>query len=107
MSERQIIDKLSKLHALHFGAQTEGERISAIRAKARILKNINNNIEYKFTLQHEINADIFISLLNNYDIHEYRTPKQKNTTIIAKVPGVFVDNILWPEYLATPNRVRI
>lgn len=107
MRDRHIENRLSKLHALHFGAQTEGERQSAIKAKARILKNIDNEIEYKFSLKHEKNADIFITILNRYNIAEYRQPIEKNTTIIAKVPGVFVDNILWPEYLATPNRVVV
>ncbi len=113
MKSLEIEQKLSKLHALHFGAQTEGERQSAIKAKTRILKkmetlsSINSSVEYKFSLKNRKNVGIFIDILNRYDIEDYRQPKKAKTTIIAKVPGLFVDKIIWPEYLATPNRMTI
>lgn len=107
MRDKKIEQKLSKLQALYFGAQTEGEKRSAIKAKARVLKNLANNIEYKFSLKHKTNAEIFIDILNKYDISGYRVPDNTQTTIIAKVPGVFIDNILWPEYMATHNRVLV
>ncbi|QEN05916.1 hypothetical protein EW093_14845 [Thiospirochaeta perfilievii] len=109
--EKTVIErKLSKLNALHYGAKTEGERLSAIKAKTRILKKletINSEVEYKFSLKSSQNVDIFIDILNRYEINQYRKLKKADTTIIAKVPGLFVDKIIWPEYISTPNRYII
>lgn len=107
MTAIDIEQKLSKLHALHAGAKTEGERRSVINAKRRILEKIisleNNSVEYKFSLKNRQNVELFINILNRYNINDYRMASKAQTTIIAKVPGVFVDNILWPEYLDTPR----
>lgn len=104
MTDIELKDKLSKLHALYAGAQTEGERASAIKAKARLLKNIENKAIYKFSLQNEVNAKIFIDLLQRYEIYEFKKTPESNNTILAKVPGYFVDQILWPEYISNPQR---
>lgn len=105
MNECDVKDKLSKLYALYHGAKTDGEKRSAVKAKARILKSINSSVEYKFSLNNRKNAKVFTNLLEQYEIKEYRSYKNEASTIIAKVPGFFVDNILWPEYQSSLNNL--
>ena len=111
MKITEIERKLLKIQALHSGAKTEGEKKSAIKAKTRILKKIegfnypDNSNKYKFSLKNSKNVNIFIDILNRYEIADYKILKKNNTTLVAKVPGLFVDKIIWPEYLATPERL--
>lgn len=104
MKESDVKEKLSKLYALYHGAKTEGERRSAVKAKARILKSMESSTQYKFSLNNRKNAELFTSILEQYEIRDYRPYKNEHSTIIAKVPGYFVDNILWPEYQSSLNR---
>ncbi len=104
MDIKDFQEKLNKLNALQKGAKTEGEKQSAIKAKARLLrkmKSCNPDIssqEYKFSLKNSTNLEIFINILKKYELNEYRKSKYGDPVILAKVPGYFVDNILWPEY---------
>lgn len=113
MELTEIEKKLLKIQALHSGALTDGEKKSAIMAKRRILKKmacISNGEylqEYKFSLKNGRNVDVFMEILNRYEIDEYRFLNSSKPTVVAKVPGVFVDKILWPEYLATPERCGV
>ena len=50
MTEEELFKKLLKIEALHSGATTAGEKLSASKAKERILKKIeeyNNSIKNK------------------------------------------------------------
>lgn len=111
MTEEELIKKLLKIEALHSGATTRGEKLSAFKAKERILKRIEEckpidpPIEYKFTLQSVWNVRIFIALLARYNIEGYRRTRQRKTTVMARVSVSFVETVLWPEYVEIQNEV--
>ena len=111
MTEEELILKLMKIEALHAGATTHGEKLSAFKAKERILKKIEEYkpldppIEYKFTLNSHWGVRVFVALLDRYNIKAYRRPRQRKTTILAKVSVSFAETVLWPEYLEIQNEV--
>lgn len=111
VTDRDLLEKLMKIEALHAGAKTDGERDSAFKAKQRILKKIQDAvvvdppIEYKFTLHNGWSVRVFVALLERYGIKPYRRPKQRRTTVLAKVSVSFVDNVLWPEYLEIQDEI--
>ncbi len=104
MNEKALIEKLLKIEAVFAGAASEGERISAERAKQRILLRLKELLandainEYKFTFPDMWARKVFITLLRRYDLKPYRYPGQKHTTVMLKVPKTFIDETLWPEF---------
>lgn len=112
MTEKELIEKLLKIEALHSGAKTEGEKVSAFKAKERILKKIEEckpidpPVEYKFSLHNEWSVKILIALLRRYNIKPYRKHRQRYTTVMAEVSVTFVESTLWPEYSAIQKEVN-
>lgn len=104
MDEVSLIEKLIKIEALYAGAATEGERISADRARQRILTRLQDLIsedppvEFKFTFTDVWSRKIFLSLLRRYTLNPYRYSGQRYTTVMVQVPKSFVDETLWPEF---------
>ncbi len=111
MTEDELIKKLLKIEALYSGAATDGEKASAFKARERILKRIEQckpvdpPIEYKFTLHNGWSVRIFVALLERYGIKAYRKPRQRRTTVMARVSVSFVNTVLWPEYEAIQDEV--
>lgn len=105
MTEQELVEKLQKIEALFSGAATEGERGAAqdaldrIRERLRSVEREEEAKEYKFSLENQWNRRLFLALLRRYGISPYRRPRQRFTTVMAKVPPSFVDGTLWPEYL--------
>ena len=104
MDETTLIEKLIKIEALFAGATTEGEMISADRARQRILSRLqallpkDPPVEYKFTFPDMWSRKVFVTLLRRYDLKPYRYHGQRYTTVMVQVPKIFVDETLWPEY---------
>ena len=104
MNEATLIEKLIKIEALFAGATTTGEKVSAERARERILmrlKELLQNdppIEYKFTFPDMWSRKVFTALLRRYDLKPYRYYRQRYTTVMVQVPKTFVDETLWPEF---------
>jgi len=104
LNEAALIEKLMKIEALFAGAATEGERISADRARRRILTRLKEllpkdpPVEYRFTFPDMWSRKVFVALLRRYGLIPYRFKRQRYTTVMAKVPKSFVDDTLWPEY---------
>lgn len=104
MNETTLIEKLLKIEALFAGAATEGERISAGRARQRILARLEEllpkdpPVEYKFTFADMWSRKVFTALLRRYNLKPYRYYRQRYTTVMVKVPKTFVDETLWPEF---------
>lgn len=104
MNEAALIEKLMKIEALFAGAATEGERISADRARRRILDRLKEllpkdpPIEYRFTFRDMWSRKVFVALLRRYGLIPYRFKRQRYTTVMAKAPKSFVDETLWPEF---------
>lgn len=106
MREQDLFDKLRKIERLYAGAATPGEKEAAADAIARIKRRIGETakvdhpIEYKFTLADGWSRKLFIALLRRYELKPYRRARQRRNTVMVKVPRSFVDETLWPEFLA-------
>lgn len=111
-SEQQLLEKLRRIEALFAGATTEGERVAADEAKKRIQKKLREAatldppVEYRFKLADDWSRSVFIALLRRYDIRPYRRPRQRRTTVMAKVPRRFVEETLWPEFEALSKTLQ-
>jgi hypothetical protein len=104
MDEKQLLERLALIEALHAGAATPGERDAAAAARDRIqtrLKRLQSEekpIEYSFKLRDRWSHQLFVALLRRYDIKPYRYPRQRYTTVMARIPRAFVDETLWPQF---------
>jgi hypothetical protein len=112
MDEAKLRDKLGKIEALFAGATTDGERVAAAEARRRIqlrlasVEKTDPPIEYKFTLADTWSRKVFMALLRRYDLEPYRYRGQRRTTVMVKVPRVFVDETLWPEFQQISSTLR-
>jgi len=104
MDEARLIDKLRSVEALFAGATTPGERDAAGRARERILERLRRTerqdppVEYRFAVGDPWSRKVFLALLRRYDIRPYRYPRQRRSTVMARVSRRFVQETLWPEY---------
>lgn len=105
MQEEDLLRKLQSIEALFSGATTEGEREAADKARERILERLGEAtrvdppIEYRFSLTNRWSRRLLVALLRRYDLRPYRYPRQRHTTVMARVPQSFVDSVLWPEFV--------
>lgn len=104
MDEKQLLERLALIEALHAGAATPGERDAAAAARDRIqtrLKQLQSEerpIEYSFNMRDRWSHQLFVALLRRYDIKPYRYRRQRYTTVMARIPKAFVDETLWPQF---------
>jgi len=104
MDERQLLEKLLRIELLHAGAATPGERDAAAAAKDRILARLRQiqteeaPVEYSFKVPDRWSYRLLVALLRRYQIQPYRYARQRHTTVMAKIPRRFVNEVLWPEY---------
>ena len=102
--EQRLIEKLQLIEALYAGAATLGERDAAAHARERIRARLKSQqqldppVEYTFTMGDQWSRKLFAALLRRYEIRPYRYPRQRYTTVMARVPKRFVDETLWPQY---------
>jgi len=100
----RLLETLRRIEALHAGAATEGERAAAEFARQRISARLRQYavadppVEYRFTLNNAWSRKLFLALLRRYGIRPYRYPRQRYTTVMARVPNSFVNETLWPEF---------
>ena len=102
---QNLVEKLKRIESLYADrAATAGEKAAAGEARERILDRIESfvrsdpPIEYSFSLQNPWSYKLFVALLRRYDIRPYRYARQRQTTIMARVPKRFLDETLWPEF---------
>ena len=106
MQDQELIDKLRKIERLYAGAATTGEKDAAAAAMARIksrlaeLATIEKPIEYKFRFADGWSKKLFLALLRRYELRPYRYQRQRHSTVMVRVPASFVNDTLWPEFLA-------
>lgn len=102
--EERLIQKLQLIEALFSGAATPGEREAAAAARDRIRTRLKSQqetdppIEFSFKLRDRWSHKLLIALLRRYQIRPYRYAGQRYTTIMAKLPKKFVNEVLWPEF---------
>lgn len=79
--------------------------MAAARARERIQARLEQlageepPIEVRFTLADQWSRHLFVALLRRYGITPYRYPRQRRTTVMARLSSSFVDDTLWPEFL--------
>lgn len=101
----KLIEKLLKIQALHEKATTPGEKNAALAAMGRITEQLKNTgsqpqvKEFKFSIDNHWSRQLLLALLRKHKIEPYRKPRQKRTTIMAKMTADYCDNILWPEFV--------
>lgn len=106
MDERTLIEKLLRIEALHAGATTPGERDAAANAMGRIrerlesLKAEDPAVEYRLSMPDPWKRQLLLALLRRYGLRPYRRPGQRYSSVMVMVPARFMDETLWPEFLA-------
>ena len=102
--EARLVEKLRAIEALYAGAMTPGERDAADRARQRIIARIaevqsrDPAEEFAFSMTDPWSRRLFIALLKRYELRPYRYRRQRQTTVMAKMPKSFADEILMPEF---------
>ncbi len=104
IDEQRFIEKLQRIEALFVGAAMPGERDAAaqtrdrIRGRLREQQQTNPPVEFAFKRRDRWSHKLLIALLRRYQIRPYRYRGQRYTTIMARVPQRFVNEVLWPEF---------
>src|SRR5262245_20903715 len=102
--EARLREKLRKIEALFAGAGTEGERLAAEAALARIRARLAEMgrseapVEIQFTVQDTWSRQLFLALCRRYGLAPYRYPRQRRSTAVLRAPKRFVDDVLMPEF---------
>jgi len=111
-SEERLIERLRRIEALHASTDFAGERAAAENARESILnklKALRNAseplVEYRFSMPDPWKRRVFCALLRRYGIRPYRYYRQRHSTVMAKLSDQFVDETLWPEYLAISDEL--
>jgi hypothetical protein len=105
-TEPQLREKLRKITALFEGAATMGERQAAAAAIGRIRQALDPAAktelppETQFSLADQWQRRLFLALCRRYGLKPYRYKGQRYTTVVVRAPRAFLDQTLWPEYLA-------
>ena len=79
--ETQLREKLRKIEALFAGAGTEGERLAAGAALARLrerlasLRRSEPAVEMQFSLGDQWSRRLFLALCRRYGLDPYRLPQ--------------------------------
>jgi hypothetical protein len=111
-TEQQLRDRLRKISALFEGATTIGERNAAAAAIERVKQalastaKIEQPTEYKFKMTDDWHRRLFVALCRRYGLQPFRYKRQRQTTVMVRVPKSFVDKTLWPEYLEIEKALK-
>lgn len=102
---QDILERIKKVEALIDWAKSVWEKNAAIAARERILKKYpeldikNNIIEYTIKTQDFWHKKLFVAICRKYNIKPYRYYRQKYTTVTIKINEIFLNEVLWKEYL--------
>ena len=102
--ETQLHEKMRKIEALFAGAGTEGERLAAgaalarVRARLAALQRDAPPVEMQFSLSDQWSRQLFLALCRRYGLAPYRLRRQRLSTVMLKAPRRFVEEVLWPEF---------
>jgi hypothetical protein len=104
--EQRLIEKLQRIEALFADSSAPaGERQAAALARDRIRSRLHEHqetdppVEFSFKLRDRWSHKLMIALLRRYQIRPYRYRGQRYTTVMARVPTRFVNEVLWPEFV--------
>ena len=95
-----IFEKIKKIEALIERAGSDGERQSAILAKERLEKfTEQEEVEYSIHTQDMWHKKLFLAICHKHNLKPYRQYKQKYTTTMLRISKLFINEVIWPEYL--------
>jgi len=103
-AEAKLREKLRKIEALFAGAGTAGEKLAAeaalgrVRARLAELQEQDPPAEMQFSMPDQWSRRLFLALSRRYGLRPYRHPRQRQTTVMLRVPQSFVNQVLWPEF---------
>ncbi len=103
-AEAKLREKLRKIEALFAGAGTAGEKLAAEAALARVrarlseLQDQDPPVEMQFSMPDQWSRRLFLALSRRYGLRPYRYPRQRQTTVMLRVPQSFVNQVLLPEF---------
>lgn len=112
-NEAELRDRLRKIEALFAGAGTDGERMAADAARARVqarlaeLERRDSPIEMQFSMPDQWSRRLFVALCRRYGLKPYRYHRQRLTTVVLRVPRGFIDQVLWPEFTELNRALHI
>jgi hypothetical protein len=110
--DARLREKLRKIEALFAGAGTEGERLAAEAALARLrarLEEIGRSekpTEFQFSVPDTWSRHLFLALCRRYGISPYRYPRQRRSTVVLRAPRRFVEDVLWREFQELDTELR-
>ena len=112
-NEAELRERLRKIEALFAGAGTDGERMAADAARARVqarlaeLERRDSPIEMQFSMPDQWSRRLFVALCRRYGLKPYRYRRQRLTTVMLRVPRDFIDQVLWPEFTELNRALRV
>lgn len=100
----KLLEKIRKIEALIEGAKKDGERRSAILARERIENRLSKErkqdiLEYSLYTPGNWHKKLLLAICGKYGIKPYRYKGQKYTTVMVKIDKVFLNDVLWKEYI--------
>jgi hypothetical protein len=111
-TDTRLREKLRKVEALYAGAGTEGERLAAEAALARIRARLAEEgrreapVEMHFSIADPWARLLFMALCRRYGLTPYRYPRQRRSTVMVRLPKSFMDAVLWPEFRELEAELR-
>src|SRR5262249_53769988 len=112
LGDARLREKLRKIEALFAGAGTEGERLAAEAALARIRARLaefsrsETPVEIQFSVPDTWSRHLFLALCRRYGLAPYRYPRQRRSTVVVRAPRRFVNDVLWPEFRELDAELR-
>ncbi len=101
-----LLEKIKKIEALILGTTIEGERQAAMAAKARLMTQAPqvlpqhvDPVEFTLYTPDNWHKQLLMALCRKYELKPYRYHRQKYTTLMVVVNKVFLNEVLWVEYL--------
>lgn len=105
----RLAERLGRIEALLAGATTDGERQAADEARQRVQARLDATTaaepaepaeEMRFSLGNQYSVALFIALVKRMGLTPYRRRGTRYTTVLVKVSRRFLDETLWPEFVA-------
>jgi hypothetical protein len=104
LSEKELQEKLRKIHAIYTQATTSGEREAAAAARDRLSGSVTAPAEkavaIKCHLQDPWMTSLFLALARKHGLTPYRRWGQHRNTVMVDVQDSVLKRALWPEYIA-------
>ena len=112
IADTRLREKLRKIEALFAGAGTEGERLAAEAALARIRARLKDEerreapTEMQFSVADPWARLLFMALCRRYGLEPYRYHRQRRSTVMLRAPRSFMEVVLWPEFRELEAELR-